>query len=112
MTRIENTRYIIDGFRMNNMRLNEEYLIHNIMVTCLNERPLYNLLIGAKATEKKALSIAKNYICSWCNIELKCYGYKTVCTYQQIRTICGDQLSAIENGVMTEVLAEIKELNK
>ncbi len=88
MTNIKNTAYIIDGYRMSDGAINIEYMVDQIMCNCINTEYLYNLLKGVKATEKKALSIAKNFICSWCNIEMQRQGYKTVCTYQQIRSLC------------------------
>lgn len=112
MTNIKNTAYIIDGYRMNNGAINIDYIVDQIMCNCINTEYLYNLLKGVKATEKKALSIAKNFICSWCNIEMQRQGYKTVCTYQQIRSLCKNQLAEIENGVKNAVIDEIIEANR
>lgn len=112
MTNIKNTAYIIDGYRMDNNKINTEYMIDQVICICTNTEALYKLLKGVKPTDKKALSIAKNFIRSWCDLELKWHGFNTVCTYNQIRSICKDQFDEIENGVKNAVLDEIIEANR
>lgn len=97
MTNTKNTNFIIDGFRMDNGEINVDYFVEQVEIVGNNTRTLYD----DARSNRKALSVAKNWICEFINTELRYSGYfGYICTYAQIRKALKNQLEVVENGVV------------
>lgn len=116
MTNKENTRNVIlsiYGRSDNTGVLNTidiDYLIHIVQVTSVNDRKLYNHI----HCKSKPVSVAKGLIASIINIDLYFQGYKTTCTYNQIRNILKTEfnynIQDLENILASWIFEERKEL--
>lgn len=88
---------ILGGFVMSNNNINVEYLADQIDIVCWNEHELYNLVTEKR---RRAESIAKNYICSFINIELGFAGYKNYyCTYAQVKKYFKDHGDGLQKVI-------------
>lgn len=102
MTNYRKTNEIIDGYRMDNGEINVDYFVDNVNMVCENTEALY---YDARSN-RRPLSVAKNWICCFINTMLKYHGYNGyVCTYSQIRNALGTQLETVENGIVEYIKA-------
>lgn len=98
-TNIKNTKFIIDGYRMNDGKINIDYFAGEICVTCINTEILYNDL----KTRRPGYAVAFEWICFYVNCMLDYYGYKTVCSNYQIKKLLGVQYQPIIDAVLAEI---------
>ena len=98
---------IIDGFRMNDGKINVDYFAGQAAIYGVNGgEALYHEVRGKKPAEKVAI----NVLCSWINFELFAHGYrKYICTWQQVKKALGSQLDEIMQYITNSIIAEREE---
>ena len=98
---------IIDGYRMNDGKINVEYFAGQAAIYGINGgEDLYHEVRGKKPAEKVAI----NVLCSWINFELFAHGYRGyTCTWQQVKKALGSQLDEIMQYITNSIIAEREE---
>lgn len=98
---------IIDGFRMNDGKINVEYFAGQATIYGINGgEALYHEVRGKKPAEKVAI----NVLCSWINFELFAHGYRGyVCTWQQVKKALASQFDEIMQAITNDIIAEREE---
>ena len=105
MTNQLHTFEIIDGYRMNDGKINVDYFAGQAAIYGVNGgESLYHEVRGNKPAEK----VAVNVLCS--NFELFSHGYrKYICTWQQVKKALGSQLDEIMQYITNSIIAEREE---
>lgn len=107
MTNQAKTFEIIDGYRMNNGKINTDYFVEQACIYGINGgEALYHEVRGKKPAEK----VAVNVLCSWINFELFAHGYRGyVCTWKQVQKALASQLDEIMQAITNDIISEREE---
>ena len=104
---INKTFEILNGYLMNNNKLNVDYLTDQIYIVCNNTESMHNLLYNSR---KKSLNIALEWAITFLNTELYFNGYINnyanlyhIKAYEKIHP---EMVTVIEN--LTKIIDELR----
>ena len=110
-TNINNVRFTLDGYKMNNNKFNVEYLAEQVEILAENTRSTYELLTN---THIKNNNVALYWLMHFINTEMQYNGFEgCYCTIAQIQSIekQNPELITVIESVRDYVIEVRKELN-